>query len=287
MSAQIIDGKALADALRGDIAQQIAAFTENRGFSPALAVIQVGDDPASTIYVRNKQWACAEVGIRSIPHKLKAETTQAELSHLISELNADNDVHGILLQLPLPRGLKSDEAIQKISPDKDIDGLHPCNSGLLLGKNPRFVPCTPQGCLRLIHSVLPEIKGLDAVVVGRSILVGKPLALLLTHGDATVTLAHSQTVGLPKVCRKADILIAAVGVPGLIQKEWVKPGAVVIDVGMNRVEEEDGSVRLMGDVNFDAVGEVAGFITPVPKGVGPMTIACLLYNTLRAAQKLT
>lgn len=278
MTAQIIDGWSIAQAFRQDIAEEVKEFTENKGFSPKLAVIQVGDHAASSLYVRNKQLACAEVGIESVLYKLDAETSEDDLRHLILTLNQDEHTHGILLQMPLPKHLNANEFLEFIAPQKDVDGLHPMNTGLLQQGREGLVPCTPQGCLYLIRSVLPELKGKTATVVGRSVLVGRPLAALLTNADVTVTLAHSQTQNLAEVCRQADILVAAVGVPKLIQKDWVKKGSVVIDVGINRV---DG--KLCGDVDFEEVRTVAGYLTPVPKGVGPMTVACLLKNTLKAA----
>lgn len=275
----MIDGKSIAAALRADIATKVAALT---GKKPALAVILVGDDPASKVYVGGKIKACAEVGIESYEHCLPADTGQREIRHVIKNLNQNPDIHGILLQLPLPPHLDADELIQTIDPDKDVDGLTFVNQGkLVAGDDTGMVPCTPQGALHLIKSVRPDISGLDAVVIGRSLLFGKPMAQLLLAENCTVTTAHSKTQNLPDVCRRADILIAAVGRAKMVKADWVKPGAIVIDVGINRLD----TGKLAGDVAYDEASKIAAAITPVPGGVGPMTIACLLQNTLKAAQK--
>ena len=277
--AIIIDGKALAALLRDRIKRDAARLTA-AGRIPGLAVILIGDNPASEIYVRNKVAACATSGIRSIEHRLGPDTTQAEVADLIAQLNADDSVHGILLQLPLPALLDSSRLVEMIAPEKDVDGLHPLNLGRLMSGNPLMVPCTPQGCLKLIQAAKPDLTGLHAVVLGRSILFGKPMAQLLLAENCTVTQAHSKTRDLPALCRQADILIAAVGQPELVKGDWVKPGAIVIDVGINRLA--DGSLK--GDVDFAAASRKAFAITTVPGGVGPMTIACLLGNTIKAAQ---
>lgn len=274
--AQIIDGKSIASALRADIASQISRL----GFKPGLAVILVGDDPASHVYVGNKIKACQEVGIESFEHKMSADSTQQEVRHVIKNLNANADVNGILLQLPLPKHLDEDELIQTIDPAKDVDGLTISNIGRLVAGLPGMVPCTPQGSLLLIKSVKKDLTGMNAVVIGRSLLFGKPMAQLLLAENCTVTQAHSKTKNLEEICRSADILVAAVGRPKMVQESWIKPGAIVIDVGINRLENG----KLCGDVDYEGAAKVAGAITPVPGGVGPMTIACLLANTLKAAK---
>jgi methylenetetrahydrofolate dehydrogenase (NADP+) / methenyltetrahydrofolate cyclohydrolase len=273
--AALIDGRAIAAGLLGEIAAQVAAMDRK----PGLAVILVGDDPASRVYVGNKVKACAQTGIRSVEHRLGADTDAAELTALIRRLNADGDIDGILLQLPLPNGLDGDALVQEIAPEKDIDGLTILNAGRLVAGRAGLVPCTPQGALRLIRSAMPDLAGRHALVIGRSLLFGKPMAQLLLQADCTVTTAHSKSRDLPELARAADILVAAVGRPKMVRGDWVRPGAVVIDVGINRLE--DG--RLCGDVDFEAARRVAGAITPVPGGVGPMTIACLMANTLKAA----
>lgn len=285
MSAFILDGRAIAETLRKSIAIQAETFLKSEGVRPTLAVILVGNDPASEIYVNNKRRACESVGILSLVHKLSSNTSKESLLKLIHALNEDAKVHGILLQLPLPAHLDASEIIKEINPLKDVDGLHPHNLGALVAGTPQLIPCTPLGCAHLIKSCLPSVRGKTCVIIGRSILVGKPLALLLTSMDATVTLAHSKTTHLAEVCRKADILVSAVGKPALVTQEFIKPGAVVIDVGINRVTQVDGTTRLVGDVDFIPAQKIAGFITPVPGGVGPMTIACLLENTLKAAKQ--
>lgn len=279
MSAQILDGKALAAEIRSEVKTQVAALAE-KGVSTALAVILVGDDSASQVYVRNKIKACADTGIRSLEFRMPAETTQQQLLAKIAELNADESVDGILVQLPLPKQINADAVITAIDPAKDVDGFHVANAGALVTGKQGFVPCTPFGVMRLIEKSGVNPRGKSAVIVGRSNIVGKPMALLLLAADATVTVAHSRTPDLSAVTRNADILVAAVGRAKLIKADMVKPGAVVIDVGMNR--DENG--KLCGDVDFAEVKEIAGSITPVPGGVGPMTIAMLMQNTVLAAQ---
>ncbi len=277
--ATIIDGKTIAAELRKDIADEVKALRQS-GKKPGLAVILVGDDPASHVYVGNKVKACAEVGIESFEHRMPADSTQAEVRHAIKNLNGNTDVHGILLQLPLPEHLNSDVLIQSIAPEKDVDGLTFVNAGkLVAGDESGMVPCTPQGSLHLIHSVRQDLTGLHAVVIGRSLLFGKPMAQLLLAANCTVTTAHSKTKNLPEICKQADILVAAVGRAKMVKGEWIKPGAIVIDVGINRLD----TGKLAGDVDFDEAAKVAGAITPVPGGVGPMTIACLMQNTVKAA----
>lgn len=279
MSAQILDGKALAAEIRSEVKTQVAALAE-KGVSTALAVILVGDDSASQVYVRNKIKACADTGIRSLEFRMPAETTQQQLLAKIAELNADESVDGILVQLPLPKQINADAVISAIDPAKDVDGFHVANAGALVTGKQGFVPCTPFGVMRLIEKSGVNPRGKSAVIVGRSNIVGKPMALLLLAADATVTVAHSRTPDLSAVTRNADILVAAVGRAKLIKADMVKPGAVVIDVGMNR--DENG--KLCGDVDFAEVKEIAGSITSVPGGVGPMTIAMLMQNTVLAAQ---
>ncbi len=279
MSAQILDGKALAAEIRSEVKTQVAALAE-KGVSTALAVILVGDDSASQVYVRNKIKACADTDIRSLEFRMPAETTQQQLLAKIAELNADENVDGILVQLPLPKQINADAVISAIDPAKDVDGFHVANAGALVTGKQGFVPCTPFGVMRLIEKSGVDPRGKSAVIVGRSNIVGKPMALLLLAADATVTVAHSRTPDLCAVTRNADILVAAVGRAKLIKADMVKPGAVVIDVGMNR--DENG--KLCGDVDFSEVKAIAGSITPVPGGVGPMTIAMLMQNTALAAQ---
>lgn len=275
MTAQVIDGKGIAASLRAEVAAAVAAAQKK----PGLAVILVGEDPASHVYVRNKVTATEGAGLRSIEHRLSETTTAAEIAALIDTLNADSTVHGILLQLPLPAHIDSDPLIQRIAPEKDVDGLTLLNIGKLVAGLDGLVPCTPQGSLRLIKSVKQDLTGLHAVVIGRSLLFGKPMAQLLLAENCTVTTAHSKTRNLPEICRSADILVAAVGRTEMVKGDWVKPGAIVIDVGINR--QPDG--KLKGDVDYAAASQAASAITPVPGGVGPMTIACLLANTLKAA----
>jgi methylenetetrahydrofolate dehydrogenase (NADP+)/methenyltetrahydrofolate cyclohydrolase len=283
--AQIIDGKAVAASVRADVAAGVAALKASHGILPGLAVVLVGEDPASQIYVRNKRRQTIETGMRSIEHKLSADTSQADLLALVEQLNTDDEIHGILVQLPLPGHIDEKRIIAAITPAKDVDGFHPINVGRLSSGDNALVPCTPSGSIILLKSVLPDLSGLNAVIVGRSNIVGKPMAQLLLRENCTVTIAHSRTRDLPQVVRAADIVIAAVGRPEMIKGDWIKPGAIVIDVGINRVPgAEPGKTRLVGDVAFDEAASVAAAITPVPGGVGPMTIACLLKNTLEAAQ---
>jgi len=280
MPARILDGKSLAAQVRARVKEEVAALSR-RGIRPGLAVILAGDDPASRVYVRNKTRACEETGVHSQQIDYPASVTQEELIRRISKLNADPAVHGILVQLPLPPGIDSAAVLNAVSPDKDADGFHPANLGALLAGAPRFVPCTPRGVMRLLEHAGVALAGRRAVVVGRSTIVGKPLALLLLQKDATVSICHSKSQDLGAVCREADVLVAAVGRPKLVTAAMVKPGACVIDVGLSRLP--DG--KLAGDVDFDAVKNVAGWITPVPGGVGPMTIAMLLENCLHAATR--
>ena len=281
MVAKVIDGKAFAAKVRAQVAAHVARLREEQGLQPGLAVVLVGEDPASQVYVRNKHASTVEVGMASFEHRLPAETSEADLLALIARLNVDPAVHGILVQLPLPKHLDSDLVINAIAPAKDVDGFHISNVGLLGTGQKSMVPCTPLGCLLLLRDHHGSLAGLNAVVVGRSNIVGKPMAQLLLGDSCTVTIAHSRTKDLPAVCRGADILVAAVGRPEMILGDWVKPGATVIDVGINRIER-DGKARLVGDVHYDSAAAVAGAITPVPGVVGPMTIACLLANTLTA-----
>jgi len=280
MSAQIIDGKAFAEGLRERVAGQTATFSAAAGRAPGLAVVLVGEDPASQVYVRSKHKATIAAGMESFEHRLPAETTQDVLLALVETLNADGAVDGILVQLPLPAHIDENAIIAAISPDKDVDGFHPVNAGRLATGLEGFVPCTPFGCLMLLKDRLGDLSGLDAVVIGRSNIVGKPMAQLLIRESCTVTVAHSRTRDLPALVRRADIVVAAVGRPEMVKGDWLKPGAAVIDVGINRV---DG--KLVGDVDFASAAAVAGAITPVPGGVGPMTIAVLLRNTLVAAHR--
>jgi len=282
--ASIIDGKAVAAQVRADVAAMVAARVAQGRPAPGLAVVLVGEDPASQVYVRNKARATREVGMVSIEHKLDAATGEAELLAAIAELNRRPDVNGILVQLPLPKHIDSGKVIEAIDPAKDVDGFHPVNIGRLAAGGRALAPCTPTGCLILVQSVQPDLAGLEAVVIGRSNIVGKPMAQLLLGMSCTVTVAHSRTRDLPAVVRRGDLVIAAVGRPGMVRADWIKPGAIVIDVGVNRVAGADGKSRLVGDVAFDEASAVAGAITPVPGGVGPMTIACLLRNTLQAAE---
>ncbi|HEU4970101.1 bifunctional methylenetetrahydrofolate dehydrogenase/methenyltetrahydrofolate cyclohydrolase, partial [Sphingomonas sp.] len=273
-----------AAGLRARVAEGVASFREQTGRAPRLAVVLVGEDPASQVYVRNKGRATAEAGMVSIEHKLPAETAQADLLALVRELNADPTIDGILVQLPLPSQINENAVIATIDPDKDVDGFNPVNVGRLASGLHGFVPCTPLGCIMLLKDRLGDLSGLDAIVVGRSNIVGKPMAQLLLRENCTVTVAHSRTRDLPAVIGRADIVVAAVGRPRMIRGDWLKPGATVIDVGINRVPaDEPGKTRLVGDVAFGEALPVAGAITPVPKGVGPMTIACLLRNTLVSA----
>lgn len=282
MAARIIDGKAFAAGLRARVADAVARLTADAGLVPGLAVVLLGEDPASQVYVRSKHRATLEAGMASFEHRLPATTGETGLLALIAQLNADPKVHGILVQLPLPAHLSEAAVIAAIDPAKDVDGFHISNAGLLATGQKALVPCTPLGCLMLLRDTLGSLSGLEAVVVGRSNIVGKPMAQLLLGESCTVTVAHSRTRDLPAVCRRADILVAAVGRPEMITGDWIKPGAAVVDVGINRIER-DGRQVLVGDVDFASAAAVAGAITPVPGGVGPMTIACLLANTVTAA----
>jgi methylenetetrahydrofolate dehydrogenase (NADP+) / methenyltetrahydrofolate cyclohydrolase len=285
VTAHIIDGKSFAAGLRGKIANKVSAFLATHGRVPGLAVVLVGDDPASAVYVKNKRRQTVEVGMQGFEFRRPADTSQADLIALVQSLNADPAVDGILVQLPLPRHLDELAIVSAIDPDKDVDGLHVVSAGRLASGLPGLVSCTPLGCMMLIRDVLgDDLSGRSAVVIGRSILVGKPVAQLLLAANCTVTIAHSRTRDLPDVVRRADIVVAAVGRAEMVKADWIKPGACVIDVGINRVPTADGKTKLVGDVDYAGVSSVAGAITPVPGGVGPMTIACLLHNTLQAAQ---
>ncbi|MDN5787968.1 bifunctional methylenetetrahydrofolate dehydrogenase/methenyltetrahydrofolate cyclohydrolase FolD [Pseudorhodobacter sp.] len=282
MGAVIIDGKAFAAKVRGEVAEHVARLVAEHGVKPGLAVVLVGEDPASEVYVKSKGKMTVEVGMTSVEHKLPADTAERDLLALVARLNADPEIHGILVQLPLPAHLNSELVINSIDPAKDVDGFHISNVGLLGTGQKSMVPCTPLGCLMMLRDHHGSLAGLNAVVVGRSNIVGKPMAQLLLGDSCTVTIAHSRTKDLAAVCRGADILVAAVGRPEMITGDYVRPGATVIDVGINRIER-DGKTKLVGDVEFASCAAVAGAITPVPGGVGPMTIACLLANTLTAA----
>jgi len=285
MSATRIDGKALAIKLRADVAAKTDRLKADRNILPGLAVVLVGENPASQVYVRNKSKQAIEAGLRPVDLKLPADTSETHLLSVIDGLNRDTSIHGILVQLPLPPHIDNDIILHAIDPAKDVDGFHPINVGLLnSGQIERaFVPCTPLGCILMLKHRLQDLRGQNAVVVGRSNIVGKPMAALLLHEDCTVTVAHSKTRDLPDICRAADILVAAVGRPEMVGGDWIKPGATVIDVGINRLPGDGGKTRLVGDVAYGEAVRVAGAITPVPGGVGPMTIACLLANTVRAA----
>ena len=288
MTAEIIDGKAFAARVRARVAENVAALGAEYGITPGLAVVLVGEDPASQVYVRSKGKMTVEVGMKSFEYKMDADTGQAELLALIETLNLDPDVHGILVQLPLPGHLDEDLVINAIDPDKDVDGFNILNVGRLATGQKSMVPCTPLGCLMMLRDHLGDLSGREAVVIGRSNIVGKPMAQLLLRDSCTVTIAHSRTRDLPDVVRRADIVVAAVGRPRMVPGSWIKPGATVIDVGINRVPAPDkgeGKTRLVGDVDLASASEVAGAITPVPGGVGPMTIACLLANTLTACAR--
>ena len=285
MTAQLIDGKAFAARVRGQVAEHVARLKQDHGIVPGLAVVLVGEDPASQVYVRSKGKQTVEVGMTSFEHKLDASVSEEELIAVIDQLNADPAVHGILVQLPLPKHLNEDLVIGRIDPAKDVDGFHISNVGLLGTGQKSMVPCTPLGCLMMLRDHFGSLSGCEAVVIGRSNIVGKPMAQLLLGDSCTVTIAHSRTRDLPEVVRRADIVVAAVGRPEMVPGDWIKPGAVVIDVGINRIaapEKGAGKMKLVGDVDFSSCAEVAGAITPVPGGVGPMTIACLLANTLTA-----
>lgn len=283
MTGQIIDGKRIAAELRARVADEVARVKREHGLTPGLAVVLVGNDPASEVYVRSKHTQTQAAGMASFEHKLPADVAEADLLALIARLNADPAVHGILVQLPLPKGLNTEKVIAAIDPAKDVDGLHPHNAGRLAAGLPALAPCTPLGCIILTRSVRPSLEGLDAIVIGRSNLVGRPLVQLLLNENATVTIAHSRSRDLPALCRRADLVYAAVGKAEMVRGDWIKPGATVIDVGITRIPTADGKTRLIGDVAFDEAMQVAGAVTPVPGGVGQMTVACLLVNTLRAA----
>ncbi len=286
MTARILDGKALAETIRAEVRAGVEAFRARFGRAPGLDVVLVGEDPASVVYTRNKEKASNEVGIRGTLHRLPVATSQVDLVILLDRLNADPLIDGILVQLPLPASIDPQPVLDRIDAAKDVDGFHPTNAGLLaLGRAGALVPGTPSGCMRLLELSGVKLAGANAVVVGRSIIVGRPMAQLLLGASATVTIAHSRTRDLAAVCRQADVLVAAVGKPQMIRGDWIKPGAVVIDVGTTRVPQPDGKTKLVGDVAFDEAREVAGAITPVPGGVGPLTIAMLLSNTLQAAMR--
>jgi methylenetetrahydrofolate dehydrogenase (NADP+)/methenyltetrahydrofolate cyclohydrolase len=280
---EIIDGKAYAARLRAKVGEAVTDLKNNHGLTPGLAVVLVGEDPASQVYVRNKEKQTIEAGMESLSYRLPDTTSQEELLKQVEALNADANIHGILVQLPLPKQIDSHAIINAIDPRKDVDGFHLRNVGLLSTGAPNLVPCTPLGCMMLLQDRYDDLSGMNAVVVGRSNIVGKPLAFLLLAAHCTVTITHSRTKNLAAVCRRADILVGAVGRAQMITGEWVKPGGTVIDVGINRIDSDDGKTRLVGDVDFESASKVAGAITPVPGGVGPMTIACLLRNTVQAA----
>jgi len=282
MSARIIDGKTISADLRGKVTDAVHRLRRDRGIVPGLAVVLVGHNPASKVYVRNKSKAVTEAGLHSFDQNLPEDVSETELLDLIARLNVDESVNGILVQLPLPPQINPDKVIAAIDPDKDVDGFHPLNAGRLASGLPGLVPCTPLGCVRLAKTVHPSLAGLEAVVIGRSNIVGKPVAQLLLAENATVTIAHSKTLDLPAVCARADLLIAAMGRPEMVRGQWIKLGATVIDVGINRIAGERGKPHIVGDVAYGEAKMVAGAITPVPGGVGPMTIACLLLNTLHA-----
>ncbi|WP_439154738.1 bifunctional methylenetetrahydrofolate dehydrogenase/methenyltetrahydrofolate cyclohydrolase FolD [Yoonia sp.] len=282
MTATVIDGKAFAANVRAHVATHVDTLRDEHGITPGLAVVLVGEDPASQVYVRSKGKMTVEVGMASFEHKLDADVSEADLLSLIDRLNNDPTVHGILVQLPLPGHLDSDLVINAINPAKDVDGFHISNVGLLATGQKSMVPCTPLGCLMMLRDYHGSLSGMDAVIIGRSNIVGKPMAQLLLGDSCTVTIAHSRTKDLPGVVRRADIVVAAVGRPQMVPGDWIKPGATVIDVGINRIDKPGGGTRLVGDVDYDSCAQVAGAITPVPGGVGPMTIACLLANTVTA-----
>jgi methylenetetrahydrofolate dehydrogenase (NADP+)/methenyltetrahydrofolate cyclohydrolase len=283
MTARIIDGKRIAAELRARVAGEVARVQRENGLTPGLAVVLVGSDPASQIYVRSKHKQTQEAGMASFEHVLPADVAQNDLLALIARLNRDPLVHGILVQLPLPKSIDTETVINAIDPAKDVDGLHPSNAGRLAGGFAALSPCTPLGCIILTRSVHASLEGLNAIVIGRSNLVGRPLVQLLLNENATVTIAHSRSRDLPRLCARADLVYAAVGRPEMVRADWIKPGATVIDIGINRLPDAGGKTRLVGDVAFAEVSQVAGAITPVPGGVGQMTVACLLVNTLRAA----
>jgi methylenetetrahydrofolate dehydrogenase (NADP+)/methenyltetrahydrofolate cyclohydrolase len=283
MTARIIDGKAIAAELRSRVAAEVVRIKRDHGLTPGLAVVLVGNDPASEVYVRSKHKQTQDAGMASFEHRLPADVAQDDLLALIAQLNRDGAVHGILVQLPLPKSINTEAIVNAIDPAKDVDGLHPHNAGRLAGGFAALSPCTPLGCIILSKTVHASLEGMNAIVIGRSNLVGRPLLQLLLNENATVTIAHSRSRDLPNLCRQADLVYAAVGKPEMVRGDWIKPGATVIDVGINRVPTGDGKTRLVGDVAFNEALGVAGAITPVPGGVGPMTVVCLLVNTLRAA----
>lgn len=284
--SKVIDGKAFAASVRAEVGDKVAKLKSQHGIVPGLAVVLVGEDPASQVYVRNKGKQTVEAGMQSFEHKLPDTTSQDKLMQLIDQLNADDSVHGILVQLPLPEQIEEEAVINHISPEKDVDGFHLNNVGKLAIGEPGIVPCTPLGCIMMLKESLGNLSGLHAVVVGRSNIVGKPMASLLLQENCTVVITHSRTKNLQEECLRADILVAAVGRPEMVKGDWVKPGATVIDVGINRIEAEGGKTRLVGDVEFASAEKAAAKITPVPGGVGPMTIACLLHNTMQQACKI-
>jgi methylenetetrahydrofolate dehydrogenase (NADP+)/methenyltetrahydrofolate cyclohydrolase len=281
--AQIIDGKQIAANVRAEVAAEVARLQKDHGLKPGLAVVLVGEDPASKVYVANKAKQTVEVGMNSWEHRLPAETSEADVLALVQKLNDDPACHGILVQLPLPKHINSEKVLNSINPDKDVDGFHPVNVGRLWVGERALVPCTPTGSVILAKTVLPSLSGLDAVVIGRSNIVGKPVAALLLRENCTVTVAHSRTKNIEDVVKRADLVIAAVGIPEMVKASWIKPGATIIDVGINRVPSDNGKTKLVGDVAYAECAKVAGAITPVPGGVGPMTIACLLRNAAQAA----
>jgi len=281
--AKIIDGKQIAASVRADVAAEVARLQREHGLKPGLAVVLVGEDPASKVYVANKAKQTVEVGMNSWEHRLPAETSEADVLALVDKLNNDPACHGILVQLPLPKHINSEKVLNSINPDKDVDGFHPVNVGRLWVGERALVPCTPTGSVILAKSVLPSLSGLDAVVIGRSNIVGKPVAALLLRENCSVTIVHSRTKKIEDVVKRADLVVAAVGIPEMVKGSWIKPGATIIDVGINRVPSENGKTKLVGDVAYDECAKVAGAITPVPGGVGPMTIACLLRNAAQAA----
>jgi methylenetetrahydrofolate dehydrogenase (NADP+) / methenyltetrahydrofolate cyclohydrolase len=292
MAAEIIDGKVLAERVRASVTAEVAALTRDHGLKPGLAVVLVGEDPASQIYVRSKGEQSQAAGMHSVTHRLPAETSESDLIALVRELNTDAAIHGILVQLPLPKHISEAAVLAVLDPDKDVDGLTVSSAGRLASGLPALTPCTPVGCMIMLRETLGSLAGKRALVVGRSILVGRPLAQLLLGADCTVTIAHSKTVDLPARCREADILCAAIGRPQMVKGDWVKPGAAVIDIGVNRVPFRDpvaaaaGKTKVVGDVDFKSASKVAGWITPVPGGVGLMTVACLLQNTVTAAKRI-
>ncbi len=281
--AKIIDGKQIAASVRADVAAEVARLQKEHGLKPGLAVVLVGEDPASKVYVANKAKQTVEVGMNSWEHRLPAETSEADVLAVVDKLNNDPACHGILVQLPLPKHINAEKVLNSINPDKDVDGFHPVNVGRLWVGERALVPCTPTGSVILAKSVLPSLSGLDAVVIGRSNIVGKPVAALLLRENCSVTIAHSRTKNIEDVVKRADLVVAAVGIPEMVKASWIKPGATIIDVGINRVPSENGKTKLVGDVAYDECAKVAGAITPVPGGVGPMTIAMLMANTLASA----